>query len=106
MECDLKITEHDVINFWLKLDLSFTSKNKSVVIKDFLCQIFTDSGLKISFDSPDYKTIKRRCERIIDKIKENKRNKQPKYYGFSDPEKIFFSESEFPNLCKRDVQKR
>ena len=69
--------------------------------------IFSDSGLKITeFRSSAYKTIKVRCERIINKIRDNNQHQKQKYYNFPDPEKTFFSESEFPGLCKKDVTKR
>ena len=75
------ITEYTVIDFWLKLNLNFTKKNKSKVFENFLCQLFTDSGLELlEFNSRAYNIIKHRCTRIVDKIKDNKRNKQSQYY--------------------------
>ena len=101
------ITEYNVIDFWHILNLSFTNKNKAAVIESFLCQLFANSGLELTgFGSPAYRALKHKCVRIVDKTKANKRNKQSKYYGFSDPEKIFFCESEFPELFKKDVPKR
>ena len=102
------ITEHNVIDIFQDSKIVFTNKNKSDVIENFLGDVFSEYGLKISeFDSLPYKAIKQRCVRIIDKVKANNKYKRPKYYGFSDPEKTFFSETEFPKLCKKDVvQKR
>ena len=101
------ITEHKVIDVWQNLNLVFTYKNKSEVIENFLCQIFAELGLEFSeFSFPAHKLIKQRCVRIIDKLKANNRNKKPNYYGFFDPEKTFFCESEFPDLLKKDVSKR
>ena len=102
-----EITEYKVIDIWHDLELVYPKKNdKSEVINNFLGVVFADSGLKLEFSSPKFKVVKQRCLRILDKIKDNKAHHKPKYHGFPDPEKIFFSESEFPELCTKDVPKK
>ena len=98
------IKEHKVIDIWYDLNLVFTNSNRTEVIETFLSQIFADIGLKIAELTSDvFKVVKRRCERIVDKIRSNKRSQKSKYNGFPDPEKTFFDESEFTNLFKKDV---
>ena len=100
------ITEYKVIDLWHDSNLVFTNKNKPDVLKKFLCRIFADVGLELTeFSSLSYRNIRRRCERIIEKIKANKKHSKSKYDGF-DPEKIFFRQSEFPELFKKDVPNR
>ena len=104
---EISITEHKVIELWYDLEYVYTKRNKSEILDNFLGDVFSDCGLKLTeFSSPAFKTIKRRCERIIDRIRDNKQHQKPQYHGFSDPEKTFFSEREFPQLCKKDVTKR
>ena len=111
MECNQKITERRVIDIWYELKLKITKTNYTDVVEHFLCQILGDCGLKVAETTSDknsaaYKTLKRRCDRIIHKVRLNKRDKKSKYNGYSDPEKLFVCESEFPKLFKKDVSKR
>ena len=96
-----EIKEYRVIDIWYDKKLVFPKKkNKSDVINNFLCDVFADIGLKLEFTSHAFKVIKRRCDRILEKIRDNKQHQKPQYNGFPDPEKIFCSESEFPELFK------
>ena len=104
-----QITEYKLIDIWYDKELVFPNKKNQLgaVIDNFLCDVFADSGLELDLSSPKYKTVvKRRCERILEKVRDNKKHQKPKYNGFSDPEKIFWSESEFPELLKTTATAR
>ena len=51
--------------------------------------------------SNTYYTIQARFDRIVTKIASNKKASRDKHYDFT-PDKLFFSENEFPDFCTKD----
>ena len=101
MSINRKITVHQVIDSWYELQLSnkyvYDSNRVQLCIED----IFANNSLKIVTAIPD--KLRLRYTRIVDKLnKNNKSSTKPKYHGFDDPEKLFFDENEFQNLCEKD----
>ena len=99
------ITEYQVVDNYFELDL-VQFKNDSKKIDKGLTEIFAYHGLIIQSDSPSYKTIKLRYDRILKRILDDNRRGKPKYNSFQGPEKLFFSAAEFPDLCQNEVTER
>ena len=69
-----------------------------------LYDIFAEKGLKIVQPIP--KKLGVRLSDIIKKIKINQSASRPKYANFKDLEKLFYSATEFPGLCKIEETQR
>ena len=94
-----------VIDDWYTLELGnkYTREEKRVALD--LSDIFACHGLKIVQSIPD--KLRKRYTDIVKKIRVNQTVKsRPRYFGFKDLEKHFYSVDEFPNLCAKDVEKR
>ena len=98
-----KITVHQVIDSWHELELAkqyIKDPNRvQLCIKD----VFADNSLKIVSGTVIPDKLRVRYTRIVEKLKQYKTvSTRSKYHGFDDPEKLFFDENEFQNLCEKD----
>ena len=101
-----QISEIELVDSYYTLNISELYARKPDRFDKGILLVFANFGLKIvGFGSEAYKTIKKRYKRVLDQIKDNKKNSKAQHYNF-DSEKLFFSASEFPNLCKKDSPKR
>ena len=99
------ITRKEVIDDWFYLGLGKSYVNAPNRIVLSLKDIFANHGLKIVQDIiPD--KLRVRYTDIVAKIRANKKvSTRPRYFGFTDLEKHFFSVDEFPDLCAKDDEK-
>ena len=104
-----RITEYQVIDSWHDLALSKKYvRDKDKIVK-CLKDIFASHDLEIvGFKSAAFNTIKSWFRYILENVidKNRKNPSRSKYFGLKGPEKLFFSTSEFPELCEKDVTKR
>ena len=95
----------DVIDIWYKDNLGtkyrYDKGDISVLQMQF---IFANKGLEIVTSIPD--KLRLRLNNIVKKIKTNQKASRPKFNSFSDIEQLFYSATEFPNLCKIEDTKR
>ena len=102
-----KISDFQVVDAWhyLKLGSKYV-RDKERIVKS-LQLIFANFGLKIiDFKSNNFDIIRRRYQHItLQILKNNKVKSRSKYHGLNS-EKIFFSETEFPHICEKEVSKR
>ena len=95
----IKISEYQVVDSWFSLKL------KRKCSQDCLKLLFADHGLKIlDFQSEVFKTVRRRYVRILDQLLLNKKNSYISKYRGLDPDKVFFSSDEFPELCTKETR--
>ena len=103
MSDQIEISELEVVNAYYFLELSTSYHKDPNRDKNCLCDLFANFGLKIQqFNSDAYNTIIRRYNRIVDKIRKNKKSKKHKHYDFI-PDKLFFRESDFPEFCAKQT---
>ena len=94
----------EVIDDWYDLGLGkkYVHEEKRVALS--LSDIFANHSLKIVQDVPD--KLRKRYTDIVKKNKDNQSKKsRPRYFGFKDLEKHFYSVVEFPDLCAKDGKK-
>ena len=100
-----KITEYQVVDDYFELNLVNYKDDPKKIVKS-VTDIFANHGLEIvQFDSLAFKNIKTRYNRILKIILDNNRHGKPKYHSFN-PEKLFFSASQFPDLCQNEAKER
>ena len=98
-----QISEYQVVDDYLTLDL-VKYKDDPKKIEKSLTEIFANHGLEIKqFNSAAFKTLKLRYDRVLKRIIDNNQHQKSKYNSFKGPEKLFFSEEKFPNLCKDEA---
>ena len=102
MSNKVEISEIEVVDTYYLLKLSSRYPRDPKKLNKRLADLFANFGLKIAkFNSAPFKTIQSRYNRIVEKIGSNKSCKKDRHFGFI-PEKLFFSESEFPDLCTKE----
>ena len=96
----------DVIDVWYDQSLGtkyqYEKPGKKTALQ--LYDIFAYKGLKIVQPIPNKLSV--RLRDIVEKIKKNQKASRSKYAEFKDIEKLFYSASEFPGLCKIEETKR
>ena len=100
----IEISEIEFVDTYYLLNLSSSYVRDPKKINLRLADIFANFGLKIAKSNSNlasYKTIQSRYTRIVERIDSNKSCKRDKHFGFI-PEKLFFSESEMPDLCTKE----
>ena len=97
----VEINEIELVDTYYSLELSSSYVSDPHRIRKSLADIFAWFGLKInSFNSASYNTIQSRYNRMVKKILSNKKARRDRHYDFI-PDKLFFSESDFPELCTK-----
>ena len=96
----VQIKEIDVVDSYYDLKIGARySRDKDKIAKRVF-DVFANFGLKIiQFDSLAFKAIKMRYSRVEDQIKLNQKNAKHNRHDNFDSEKIFFCDSEYPELC-------
>ena len=95
----IEISEIELVDTYYTLNISRRYVRDPKKIRKRLADIFANFGLKIAkFNTPSYNIIQSRYNRIVIQIDSNKSCKRDRHFGFI-PEKLFFSESELPDLC-------
>ena len=104
MSNKVEISEIEVVDTYYLLNLSSSYVRDPKKIDKRLTDLFAHFDLKIAKSNSNlasYKTIQSRYTRIVQKIDSNKSCKRDKHFGFI-PEKLFFCESEMPDLCTKE----
>ena len=102
MSDKIEISEIELVDAYYYLNLSTSYVRDKKRVRKSLVDIFAYFGLKISnFNSAPYNIIQSRYNKILKRIDSNKSCKRDRHFGFI-PEKLFFSESELPDLCTRE----
>ena len=106
MSNKVDISEFEFVDAYHSLGLSkkyVRDSNKDV---KRLTDVFAYFGLKIAqFKSDTYYIILRRYNRILLKIGSNKKASRDIHYDFM-PDKLFFSENDFPDFCTKETSTR
>ena len=107
MSNKVEISEIEVVDTYHLLTLGSSYVYDPKKISKCLTDIFAHFGLKIAkFDSAAYNTIQMRYNRIVKKIKSNQSaTRRDRHFGFI-PDKLFYSESDFPDLCTKETSTR
>ena len=113
MSNKVEISEYEFVTAYHILELNSKYTGDPERDANCLCDIFAYFGLTINElstatynkRSPTYKTIYMRYKRIVEKIKSNKSAYKDKYFGFI-PDKLFYSENDFPDFCSKETSKR
>ena len=106
MSNKVEISEIEVVNTYHLLSLGSSYVNDPKKIRKCLADIFKHFGLKLNNDSASYNTIQSRYNRILKKIKSNQSaTRRDRHFGFI-PDKLFYSESDFPDLCTKETSTR
>ena len=96
----------DVIDVWYDKELGtkyqYEKPGKKTALQ--LYDIFATKGLKIVQPIPNKLSV--RLSDIVAKIKKNQKASRSPYADFKDIEKLFYSATEFPGLCKIEETKR
>ena len=102
----IEISEFELVDAYFFLELGSSYVHDPEKIRKCLIDIFAYFGLKIiNFNLPSFNTIRGRYNRIVAKIKSNQSAKRDRHYGFI-PDKQFFSENDFPDLCTNETSTR
>ena len=99
----VQIKEIEVVDIYYDSKIGATYRTNPDRIFLGLKDVFYTSGLRlVGVETPAYTTIKRRYERILEKIRANKKASRTRYQTF-DSEKIFFCDSEHPEICANET---
>ena len=100
------INEIELVDTYYLLELSTSYVSDPKRIRKSLIDIFAHFGLKMNnFNSASYNTIQSRYNQLVEKITKNKKARRDIHSGFI-PDKLFFSESDLPELCTKETSTR